>query len=259
MEEVARSNWGEDGMDTRPNRAAIEKLWRQALTTYQEAGLEEHLKAKWSGDPNVTQRITYDYPPTFQPGYVGRHYFEGRRRIVLLGQNPGPGRKADDEDLVYRPGLEAFARGETSFQALNESLALRVVKWGVFAEKGIFREGRAGRAALLAEDVRPSIHEISYVNHFPFKILHTSGRPRKTSFQKHVWETYVWQVLKHLEPTVIIRYPWSNGVHAQLQTLVGSSAVLRVWHPSKFNYGRRYKGLVESWRAVSEHLRDASA
>ncbi len=259
MEEVARSNWGEDGVDTRANRAAIEKLWRQALTTYQEAGLEEHLKAKWSGDPNVTERITYDYPPTFQPGYVGRHYFEGRRRIVLLGQNPGPGRKADDEDLVYRPELEAFVRGETSFVELNESLAKRILTWGAFAKKGIFRESGAAMASLLAEEVRPSIREISYINHFPFKVQHTSGRPRKTPFQKHIWETYVWQMLKHLEPTVIIRYPWSDGVHAKLQTLVGSSAVLHVWHPSKYNHGRRYDGLVESWRPVSEYLRGASA
>lgn len=55
-------------------------------------GLRERLSEKWPYDANVKDRISYDYPPTFQPGYVGPRYFAARQRVVLIAQNPGEGR-----------------------------------------------------------------------------------------------------------------------------------------------------------------------
>ena len=53
------------------NQTSVEELWRQALHTYHQEGLYEHLSEEWPGDGNVTGRISYEYPPTFQPEYVG--------------------------------------------------------------------------------------------------------------------------------------------------------------------------------------------
>lgn len=243
-------------MDSSANRRAIEALWRQALTTYCEEGLENRLEAEWPEDSNVTERITYEYPPTFQPGFVGPRYFESGQRIVLLGQNPG-GPMSRHEERLYHARLEAFGRREISFVEVNEFLASFIPSWGVFAGRGIFRESGADKAPLIAEDVRPSIREVGYVNHFPFRLPNRHRKPLKTSFQKHVWAEYVWPLLKLLEPTLIIRYLWSAGVDTDLRALVGSSAVIPVFHPSVTNMRARPTALIQSWEPVSEHLRGA--
>ena len=244
--------------DLSANRAAIEELWRRALTTYREEGLEERLKAEWSQDANVTERITYEYPPTFQPGFVGPRYFGSERKVVLLGQNPG-GPRSGGEERLYHARLEAFDRREISFAEVNEFLASLIPGWRVFAGKGIFRESGAHEASLIAEDVRPSIREVSYVNHFPFRLPNRYRKPRKTSFQKCVWAEYVWPLLKLLKPTLIIRYLWSDGVDTDLRSLVGSSSVVPVFHPSVTNMRARPAALTQSWEPVSEHLRRARA
>lgn len=238
------------------NRMAVEELWRQSLSAYREEGLEERLRTGWPRDPNVVQRITYEYPPTFQPGFVGPRYFESERRIVLLGQNPG-GPRSGDEERLYHARLEAFGRREISFAEVNEFLASFIPGWGVFAGKGIFRESGADKAPLIAEDVRPSIREVGYVNHFPFRLPNRHRKPRKTSFQKHVWAEYVWPLLQLLEPALIIRYLWSEGADADLKSLVGSSAVVPVFHPSITNMRAKPTALIQSWEHVSEHLRGA--
>jgi hypothetical protein len=58
----------------------VEELCRRALQEYRQEGLRERLSEKWPYDRTVKDRISYDYPPTFQPGYVGPHYFASRRR-----------------------------------------------------------------------------------------------------------------------------------------------------------------------------------
>ena len=58
-------------MSTVQNRPAVEELWRQTLTAYRDEGLRGRLADAWPGDRNVGERIVCEYPPTFQPGYVG--------------------------------------------------------------------------------------------------------------------------------------------------------------------------------------------
>jgi hypothetical protein len=126
------------------------------------------------GDRNVNERLAYEYPPTFQPGYVGQGYFGSGVRIVVLGQNPGEGSQPDAvaRDGDYRAKLEAFARGDTLFEDVNRLVASDMLGWGSSRARGIFRESGAARTSLLDDDVRPSIEDVGYVNAFPSK---TSG------------------------------------------------------------------------------------
>ncbi len=240
-------------MDTQSNRAAIEELWRRALSDYREDGLEGRLRDRWSYDQNVNHRITYDYPPTFQPGYVGSRYFDNRHRIVLLGKNPGRGTDTEsmEKNRAYRTELEAFAREEIGFEDVNHSIASHVAWWKLYAGKGVFREGGAEWVSLIAEDVRPSIHDIAHLNYFPFKTAGDAD-PLDTPFRGHIWRTYVRRTLELLEPTAIVRYSSSDRVHSQLRTLPGTPAVLRVQSPAaRGSYAQR----AESWAKVSNHLR----
>jgi hypothetical protein len=240
-------------VDARANQEPIEELWRSALSEYREEGLKGRLKAKWPYDPNVTERITYDFPPTFQPGYVGKRYFEGRHRIVLLGKNPGRGTdpEAKEKNRAYRADLESFARGEIGFEDANHSIASHVAWWRIYAGKGVLREGGADRVSLIAEDVRPSIQDIAHLNFFPFKSVEDAD-PLDSPFREHVWRTYVQRMLELLRPTVIVRYSSSDSVASALRRLPGSPKVFRVLSPAaRSSYAQR----VESWEKVSEHLR----
>lgn len=157
-----------------------------------------------------------------------------------------------EKNRSYRAELEAFARGEVGFEDVNLSIASHVAWWKIYAGKGVFREGGAERVALIAEDVRPSIHDIVHLNYFPFKTVEDADPSETSLFKQHVWRTYVRRMLELLEPTAIVRYSSSDRVHNQLRTLPGSPAVLRVQSPAaRGSYAQR----VESWAKVSGHLR----
>lgn len=96
----------------------VEELWRRALPDYRQEGLRERLSREWPGDRNVNERIAYDYPPTFQPGYVGPRYLAAGQHLVLMGQNPGEGSdpRPVKLDREFRAKLEAFAQGNTGFK-----------------------------------------------------------------------------------------------------------------------------------------------
>lgn len=240
-------------------RASVEELWRRALSEYREEQLSERLSTAWPGDGNVAERITCEYPPTFQPGYVGPRYFAQRHRIVMVGQNPGEGSDpvSRGRDSEYRAKLEAYLQEQTDFEDLNTLIASHMLRWDVFVGKGIFRENGSGRITLLDEDVRPSIHDISYVNYLPFK---TSGNrsPLKTSpFRRHIWAAYVGYMVGVLEPTVVVPLgSWCTGsVEAELRALPGSPEVMRVWHPSTYNVNTRPLELRATWEPLSRYLR----
>lgn len=245
-------------MSIRTKQEAVEELWRQALQDYRQEGLRQRLSEEWPGDSNVDGRITYEYPPTFQPGYVGPRYFASEPRIVLMGQNPGEGSDpaSVEMNLEYRAKLEAFACGDIGFEDLNCLIASHILRWSVFNDKGIFRESGAARMFLLDDGVRPSIQEVGYVNYFPFKT--SANRPplRASTFRVHAWRTYVGRLLELLEPTVIVPMgAWcSRSVEAELRSLAGSPEVIPVWHPSDYNVNTRPWELRSSWEPVSRYL-----
>jgi hypothetical protein len=192
-------------MSTNQQQAQAEELWRQALRDYREEGLQVRLADGWPGDGSVNGRISYGYPPTFQPGYVGPRYLATERRIVLVGQNPGEGSDPDSKRMnrEYRAKLEAFLGREIDFKDVNGLIASHMLRWRIFKGKGIFREGGAGRVALLADGVSPSIEEVSYMNYFPFKTSENRPPLKASAFRPHLWTTYVARLLELLEPSVI--------------------------------------------------------
>src|SRR5262245_7836191 len=121
----------------------VEELCRRALQEYRQEGLRRRLSEKWPYDGNVEARISYDYPPTFQPGYVGRRYFASRHRVILIAQNPGEGSDPYSvaKNVEYLAKLEAFAEGNAGFEDLNHLVAQHHLGWRIYEGKGIFREG----------------------------------------------------------------------------------------------------------------------
>lgn len=233
----------------------VEELWRRALQEYRQAGLRERLSEKWSYDPNVKNRVSYDYPPTFQPGYVGPRYFASRHRVVLIGQNPGEGRDPFSvaKNVAYRAKLEAFARGSAGFEDLNHLVASHHLGWRIYEGKGIFRKGGAGRMALLDEDVRLSIEEVGIANWFPFKTSRNRAPFRTSPFRQQLWTTYLLSLVELLVPTVVVPMgAWCGWREAEeLRALAGSPKVVPVQHPS----ARNPQALQESWTPLSSYLR----
>jgi hypothetical protein len=232
----------------------VEELWRRALQEYRQEGLRERLSEKWPYDANVNARISYDYPPTFQPGYVGPRYFASRHRVVLIGQNPGEGSDAFSvaKNVDYQAELEAFAQGSAGFEELNHLVAEHHLAWRIYEGKGIFRKGGAGRMALLDEDVRLSIAEVAIANWFPFKTCR-NRTPFKTPFRQHVWTTYLLKLVELLAPTLVVPMgAWCGAREAEeLRALAGSPKVIRVQHPS----ARNPQDLQKSWTPLSSYLR----
>jgi hypothetical protein len=213
----------------------------------------------WPGDRNVTERIAYRFPPTFQPGYVGPRYFESGRGIVLMGQNPGEGSDpisvAMDRD--YWAQLEAFMHGRVQLEELNRLIASHMLTWLVFAQKGVFQESGTARIALLDDETRPSIEEVSYINYFPFKTSANAAPLKTSTLRRHVWMTYVKRFIELLAPNVIIPLgAWCGGtVKAELRASTGSPDVISVWHPSDYNLHTRPRELQASWASLSAFLR----
>src|SRR5262245_43320033 len=118
----------------------------------------------WGADPNVTEgRIQVNYPPTFQPGYIGPDYARSGIRLLFLGYNPGEGRlqSSRDEDKVLAQKLRAFSGGHISFKNLREFQAGHVINWPIYREKGIFSETGDSEIALVPVAVRPSIRSVA--------------------------------------------------------------------------------------------------
>lgn len=236
-------------MTTETNQRALKELWQRGLSEYRQEGLRTRLEAKWPGDPNVAQ-LSFAYPPTFQPGYVGQRYFKARVQLVLLLRNPGEGRSEEHQrsNDDYLAQLEAFSRGELGFEELNARIAKHALSWGVYGGKGIFQEDRGVRVPLISKDVRPSISEVACLNYFPFK---TSGdaKPRmRSSFLEYVWKTHVRRALELLEPTVLVRVPDTGS----RQSFPKHPEPLEVPHP-RARFG--YYELEQRWRPVTDELR----
>ncbi len=234
--------------------SGIEGLWRKALQDYSQYGLEDRLKQKWQNDQNV-ERISFQYPPTFQPGYLGGDYWQQTKRLLILSQNPGEGSsyEAQHWDAHYSDVLKRFADGLLSWEELNREVAGEILKWGTFAEKGIFAESGDSRISLLDPSVRPSIHGIAYMNTFPFKTV-ANQAPASSPFLIHVWKTFVRQTIQALAPTFIIRFPGSDRFERELSQIPGIEAVVRVWHPSDYNLNTRRNQLAESWKRLNALL-----
>jgi hypothetical protein len=220
------------------------------------------LEAEWKGDVNVP-RISFKYRPTFQPGYVGKNYFQARVRLVLLLENPGEGRKEEDQrrNADYLAQLEAFARREFSFEELNDRIKKLALSWNVFKGKGLFREARAVRLPLIAEDVCPSITEVAWLNSFPFKTRGDVDPLKRPGFLEHAWRSHVWPTLELLQPAMVAWVPkaaifsrTTNNlptIDALLMALPGPPEVLPVAHPThRWPIEREH-----SWRKVSDALR----
>jgi hypothetical protein len=188
-------------MSTSSKQEAVEALWRQTLSAYRQQGLRERLSKDWPGDRNVSERLAYEYPPTFQPGYVGPRYFGSRMRTVLLGLNPGEG---------SQPGAVARDRRYLATSTIC-----------------------------------------------PFKTSANRAPLTNSPLRRHVWRTYVVNLLELLEPALIAPMgAWcTTSVEAELRDSSEAPEVLRVWHPSDYNFNTRPQKLLESWSVLSTYLR----
>jgi hypothetical protein len=241
---------------------SIETLWREYLLAYSEPRIRNRLQTNWGDDPNVVHgRIQLAYPPTFQPGYVGVHYFDARERILFIGYNPGEGRQrtAQDDDRSLAVQLSAFANGQRSFTELNEFLANHVVRWAIYREKGIFSETGEDRVALLPKALRPSIRTVALLNLFPLKTVDNkkplAGRGGcPTSLKDHMWEWFVKPTIEAIAPKLIVRYPDSDQYVSHFEQLKSQPRIVRVWHPSNYNLSAQREKLSNSWLAFATEL-----
>jgi Uracil DNA glycosylase superfamily len=234
-------------------------LWREALSEYRQEGLQGRLSNRWPGDRNITERIAYRFPPTFQPGYVGPNYFAGNGGLLLVGQNPGEGSDPTSVamDRDYLGKLHAFMVGDAGLAELNRLVASHMRTWRLFAQKGIFHESGAARISLLDDDVRPSIEDVGYINYFPFKTSGNAAPLKSSAFRRGVWVTYVSRMVELLTPSVIVPLgAWCGPtVEAELRGSAGSPEVIPVWHPSDYNLNTRPRELGASWASLSAALR----
>jgi len=112
--------------------------------------------------------------------------------------------------------------------------------------------------SLLADVVRPSIEEVSYINYFPFKTSENRPPLKASAFRLHAWATYVGRLLELLEPNVIVPMgAWfSRSVEADVRRLARSPELIPVWPPSDYNANTRPEKLQGTWEPLSTYLRD---
>ncbi len=240
----------------------IALLWREYLQEYADPRIQSILRTNWSSDPNIVQgRIQFGYPPTFQPGYIGKRFFESRSRILFIGYNPGEGRRqaSQDEDIALARQLTAFAEGHLSFTQLSDFLGTHVIKWPIYREKGIFSETGDASISLLPEALRPSVFSVALLNLFPFKTVGNrsplTGRGGSgASLKTHMWERFVKPTIQNLAPRFIIRYPDSDQYVAHLGKLESQPHIVRVWHPSDYNLSAQREKLTKSWLPLAAEL-----
>lgn len=237
----------------------IETLWREYLQVHAESRIRNELQTNWGDDPNIVQgRIQFAYPPTFQPGYIGKHFFESPSRILFIGYNPGEGRlqASQNEDRILSTQLAAFAEGQLSFDKLSDFLGAHIVKWPIYRDKGIFSETGDSRIALLPEGLRPSILSAALLNLFPFKTV-SNKKPlaghggSSASLKTQMWECFVKPTIEALAPKFIVRYPDSDQYASGLENLKSQPRVVRVWHPSDYNLTAQREKLAKAWSSLA--------
>jgi hypothetical protein len=242
--------------------ARIETLWRANLDVFGEPQVRESLLQHWSRDPNVAKgRIQLDFPPTFQPGYVGADYFNSRTRLVFLGYNPGEGSQPAlrhfDDCLVER--LRRFKDGDESLLTMSDFQARIIIKWPIYHDKGIFRETNESTIALLPAAVRPSVKSVALLNLFPFKTVKNKpplagSRDPETSMKAHMWDKFIRPTLDLLAPTIIVYYPAADSYKRNLSLIHSLPTLFRAWHPSDYNVRARRSDLSQSWQPLACEL-----
>lgn len=173
----------------------------------------------------------------------------------MLGQNPGEGSSPVHQswNVGYHSQLMAFAKDQLTFKDLNAVVGLEMSRWSIFVGKGIFRESGDHRVSLIPAGFRPSIHNIAYINSFPFKTIRNQ-RPLRTDFFASVWRSFVLETIHSLAPRLIIRFPDSDNLSQEVTSIGSVEEVVRVWHPSDYNLNTRRQELVDSWAVLQVHL-----
>lgn len=230
----------------------IEQLWRKWLAIFQQPELEKEMLSRWQGDRNVVERISFEYPPVFQPGFVGIEY--GRSpRIVFLGYKPGEGAspEAVQSDKVLSNELSRFAKGTVGFREYNHFLSKHVFLWNIYADMGIFSEQGADRLSLIPESLRPSVNSVALLNAFPFKTQKNKPPLRQSALASEAWRDFTLPMLQELEPELVVHYPAVRWCRREVEEL-GARAV-GVWHPS-YNASTRPRELEEKWEPLRTAL-----
>lgn len=230
----------------------ISMLWRTWVAAFQRPNLQQSMLARWPNDSNVTDRISFGYPPVFQPGFVGTHYGKPPR-VVFLGYNPGKGAsdEAIVEDEVLSRRLCAFADGKLLFSEYNSFLAGHVFHWNIYRDMGIFREHGDRTLKLLPTEFRPSVHTVALLNAFPFKTRDNKRPLRNSAISVALWNEFTLPTLKLLQPDIIVHYPDSAILTPSLQQV--ATRVVQVWCPS-YNAKARPRALEAEWKKLSEVL-----
>jgi hypothetical protein len=233
----------------------IATLWRDWLNVFRAQDLQKAMLEHWPGDRNITERISYSYPPVFQPGYVGNRYGTGRR-ILFLGYNPGEGSSPSDvqADTTLSQRLAEFADGRLSFKEYSCFLSGQVFLWNIYRNMGIFRECGATRLSLIGENVRPSIETVALLNAFPFKTRknYKAAPLVNGPLAKDMWNDFTMETLRILRPEIIVHYPKLPRVRRpELKVLCSNT--IEVWHPS-LNSSTRPVELSEKWKPVTDAL-----
>jgi len=233
-------------------REAVALLWQEWLGCFHQLDLKENLLSRWPGDRNATERISYDFPPVFQPGYVGT-CFGQQPRVVFVGYNPGHGtsRRAVEEDKVLMQKLADFADGRLNFQDYNDFLADQIFLWNIYGGMGIFREDNSPALSLIPEPLRPSVTTVGLLNAFPFKTRANERPLWKSKLAIELWRNFTLPVIRLLQPEIVVHYPDISWCSRDLKAL--GCKIIQVWHPS-FNSRTRPKALAETWRPLVETL-----
>jgi len=224
---------------------------------FQDPNLQQSLHARWPNDINVADRISYRYPPTFQPGFVGTQYGNAPS-IAFLGYNPGEGsnEEAIVEDKIFSLRLRDFADGKLLFSEYNSFLAGHVFQWNIYRDMGIFQEHGDSTLSLLPPDLRPSVHSVALLNAFPFKTRDNKRPLRRSALATALWNEFTFPTLKTLAPDIIVHYPDSVHLAPSLRQI--TKHVVQVWCPS-YNAMVRPRELKAAWHNLVDAMAEIKA
>lgn len=237
----------------------VARLWTNWLAKFPQRNLQQRLMKCWPDDPNLG-RISFAYPPTFQPGYVGKNYGRGRR-ILFVGYNPGEGRTASDADAKLAKAICRLADGKLSFQEYNQHLFTQIESWVIYRGVGVFREHGPSTMAraphgLLPEAARPSLDTVALVNAFPFKTVGNSRPLCAGALASLFWQEFTVPMISALKPDAIVYFTGlPKSRQRALHSLCGNA--FRVWHPS-YNSRTRPERLASEWQPFAEFLSSGS-
>lgn len=231
----------------------IEALWGRYLKSYVDPQIRGKLQRRWRDDPNVVRgRIQFEYPPTFQPGYIGSALMTDNTRILFIWQNPGEGSTFEEGDKPLAEKLNDFAKGKISLAQLSEFQARLVVTWPIYRGKGIFAETDDCRIALLPKAKRPSVRSVALLNVFPLKTTENDP-PLVGALKQHMWGSLVMPTIEAIAPTIIVYHRLSNAYLCQLKQLKSVHRIVRVQHPA----ARNPSELKKNWRRLARLLPNA--